>query len=565
MIALLRAFVWLRWRLLVGTLRGGSRRDALERLSRILAALVPALLLAGVVVTALALGGAALGTGWAIGARAIDPAPVLIAVRGVLFVVSILVLMGALSGPGQGALPASSRLLTLPVSTRHLHLAEALTGLLDPWIVYVIPALLLLPLGLLLAGRATSAAAALAGGLAFLGTLAALASAVSQLARWFLRDRRRAETFTLVFVLGISLAGALPALLGDRMEIELRRGHGAEPLDRRLQAGLPRWTRAIPSELYAATVARAAGGSPRRAALPAAALLLQAGLLFALSATAHRRGLASVESGTPRRAGTSASRAAPRLPFLSEPTSAVAWTQARTALRTVRGRLVVLASLPVIVIFGVLARRMPGEIPGGQALGNGDLLLGVGTIFGLYAMQAFTMNQFGTDRSGLTMQFLAPLSDRQLVFGKAVGCGLVFGLSCALSLLCSAAVAPGGSPLTWASVLLGAAATYALLCPVAAALSAMLPVASDLTKTGSGGNPHGLAMAAGTVLVLLLAAPAGAILLVVHHALGRPVLGLLLMAGWTAVAVSLAIPLLALAARVVGPRRENLGLVAGGR
>lgn len=567
MIGLLRAFAWLRWRLLLGTLRGGSRRDALERLSRILAVLVPAAILLGVAVTACGLGAAALGAGWAMGSRAVEPAPVLLAVRGLLFVVLTIVLMGALSGPGQGSLAVSSRLTMLPVSGRMLHLIEALTGLVDPWLIYVIPALLLLPLGLVVAGRDGAGAAALAGGLAFLAVMAGLASAVSQLARWFLRNRRRAETFTLVFVLGISLAGVLPALLGEKVEIELRRtaGAGGSRLRHGLTEGLPAWTRAVPSELYGAAIARATGERPRSALLPVCALMLEAGLLYALSAAAHRRGLASVESGAPRRAGTSAARAAWRFPFLSGAASAVAWTQARTALRTVRGRLVVLAPIPVLVIFGVLARRMPDGVPGGSALGHGYLLLGAGTMFGLYAMQAFTMNQFGTDRSGLTMQFLAPITDAQLVVGKAVGCGLVFGVSSALSLLCTAAVVPGGSPLAWLSVLLGGLATYALCCPVAAVLSAMLPVASDLTKTGTGGNPHGLAMAAGTLLVLLLAAPAGAIVLVVHHFLGRPVLGLLLMGAWTVLAIALAIPLLSLAARAVGPRRENLGLVAGGR
>ena len=86
----------------------------------------------------------------------------------------------------------------MPVSDRALHRVEALTALLDPWLIYVIPALLLLPLGLLLGGRGGAAFSALLAGLAFLLVLACLASAVAQLARWFLRNRRRAETFTLL-------------------------------------------------------------------------------------------------------------------------------------------------------------------------------------------------------------------------------------------------------------------------------------------------------------------------------------------------------------------------------
>jgi hypothetical protein len=72
-------------------------------------------------------------------------------------------------------------------------------------------------------------------------------------------------------------------------------------------------------------------------------------------------------------------------------------------------------------------------------------------------------------------------------------------------------------------------------------------------------------MAVGTVLVLVAAAPAAALVLVVQHALERPRLGLLLMAGWAALALALSVPLLTLAARAVAARRENLSLVAGGR
>ena len=163
------------------------------------------------------------------------------------------------------------------------------------------------------------------------------------------------------------------------------------------------------------------------------------------------------------------------------------------------------------------------------------------------------------------LQFLLPLPQGALVLGKAVGCGLVYGATLLLALICAVGIAPGGSPLDWATVLLGSGATYALLAPAAALLSAWLPVASDLGKTGSGGNPHGLAMAAGTLLVLLAAGPPAAILLVVHRGLERPLLGLALMVAWTGLAVALAIPLLRLAARAIGPRRENLALVAGSR
>ena len=45
MIRSLRAFMWLRWHLLVNGIRGGERRDTLERVSRTLAVMAPILLL----------------------------------------------------------------------------------------------------------------------------------------------------------------------------------------------------------------------------------------------------------------------------------------------------------------------------------------------------------------------------------------------------------------------------------------------------------------------------------------------------------------------------------------
>jgi hypothetical protein len=564
MIRFLRAFVWLRWRLLLGSLRGSSRRDALERFSRILAALVPALLLLGVIAAGLGLGGAALAAGWAVGSRAVDLLPVLIVVRGVLFVTLVVVALGALTGPAQGGLTGSTRLRTLPVSDRVLHRVDALTALLDPWLIYVVPALLLLPLGLVLGGRGGAAFCVLLAGLAFLCVLGCLASAVAQLARWFLRNRRRAETFTLLFVLGLSAVSLVPALIGDRVEKELRRaeGSGRRP---RLSRSLPRGTAALPSELYAGALRAGIRNGPAEAWLPLGALVLEAVVLYGISAGAHRRALATVESGAARGAVGSAAAAVRRLPFLGPAASAVALAQLRTALRTVRGRLVVLTPAPLVVVFGVLSRRIPEELPGGGAWGDGPLLLGAGAVFGLYALQAFTMNQFAADRSGLTLQFLVPLSPGALVLGKAVGCGLVYGATLLLALVCALGIAPGGSPLDWVAVLLGSAATYALLTPFGALLSAWLPVASDLGKTGSGGNPHGLAMAAGTVLVLLLAGPPAMIVLLVHRGMERPLLGLLLMAGWASVALAFAIPLLRMAARAIAPRRENLALVAGSR
>ena len=115
------------------------------------------------------------------------------------------------------------------------------------------------------------------------------------------------------------------------------------------------------------------------------------------------------------------------------------------------------------------------------------------------------------------------------------------------------------------NALLGGAATYMLICPVALWMSALFPVASDLSKTGAGGNPHPLPMIAGTICTVLFAAPAGIIVLAAELHFRSEIVAVPLMAVWLAVALVVAVPLINLAARTIGARRENLALVAQGR
>jgi hypothetical protein len=219
---------------------------------------------------------------------------------------------------------------------------------------------------------------------------------------------------------------------------------------------------------------------------------------------------------------------------------------------------------PLIAIIGLLSRRIPDEIPAGLLLGSqGHVLFGAGCVFSLYALLSFSMNSLAADRAGLTLQLLLPLRELDLVRGKTAGCAVLLAGAVANCLACALLVAPSGSsPAAWLAVLLATAATFLWLAPLAAFFSAVMPVASDLNKTGTGGNPHGLAFLIGTLLVMALSAPPGIALVFARE---RPGLALLLVALWTLLSAAVSLPLLALAARAVGPRRENLALVAQGR
>jgi hypothetical protein len=252
----------------------------------------------------------------------------------------------------------------------------------------------------------------------------------------------------------------------------------------------------------------------RRPAGASAALALLAGealVLFALSAAVHRRLIESVESRGRRTKAGAVVALTPALPSLSQATSAVAAAQPRTGLRSVRGRVIVLMPGPLLAIMTLAFRAIPDQAPWAAAAAQrGYLLLSAGALFSLYALQAFSMNLFASDRAGLTQQFLAPVSDLALARGKVTGVGLMLGFAVGLCAISSLVVAPSGPPALWLAALLGLLSAYLLLTPLMVWLSAMFPVASDLSKTGSGGNLHSVAMLAGTLLTALAAAPAPA-------------------------------------------------------
>ena len=95
--------------------------------------------------------------------------------------------------------------------------------------------------------------------------------------------------------------------------------------------------------------------------------------------------------------------------------------------------------------------------------------------------------------------------------------------------------------------------------------SALFPVASDLSKTGSGGNPHPFPMIVGTVCTAALATPPALIVLFAEYSLQSEIAAVPLMLVWFGIACLVGVPLVNLAARTIGMRRENLAMVAQGK
>jgi hypothetical protein len=246
------------------------------------------------------------------------------------------------------------------------------------------------------------------------------------------------------------------------------------------------------------------------------------------------------------------------VPGLSPAASAVAFTQLRLALRTPRGRASMLTPLMMPLFLGaVMARRGTLTIPGLEDE-RGLAIAAIGAFAAVLALLPIAMNQFAIDRAGFTRQMLSPISIRELLVGKAVGNALIAAIPAAFCFVVALAVFRATHPMLWVGLVFAAVATYALLAPVAAALSAIFPKAVDLNSIGNSSNAH---QAAGLLGVLSFAASAAVpvlLTLLAINFLHRTDLIALLLIGWAAVAIGLAYLLFIPVRRLVASRCETL-------
>jgi hypothetical protein len=111
----------------------------------------------------------------------------------------------AVISPAQSTLSRYTRLLLLPIPRRLLHLVEVVSSLGDPWVAVVGAGLTAFALGLLAGGRTIAMLGALVAGGLVVAVVVCAGSLVGFLVAWLMRDRRRGELLTLVFVMGFSL------------------------------------------------------------------------------------------------------------------------------------------------------------------------------------------------------------------------------------------------------------------------------------------------------------------------------------------------------------------------
>ena len=240
----------------------------------------------------------------------------------------------------------------------------------------------------------------------------------------------------------------------------------------------------------------------------------------------------------------------------------MAVAQVRLALRTPRGRATLLSPVVMVGIFSFLMRRHADGMEIGPFPVSGGLSLATfGSFVRLIAILPIAMNQFAVDKAGLTLALLSPLTDREYLFGKAVGNGLIAAGPAIVCILVSLAMFPGGPAPLWIAIPLGLLATYLLVAPVAAVLSAVFPRIVDLNSIGRGSNAHGVAGLLGLITFLAAALPSVLLTLVTSKWLERPALVPVLLLAWCVVAYAIGRALFVPARSVFARRRENLALI----
>lgn len=558
--SLIATFVWLRWRLLINSLRGGRRQDVMDRLSRVASLLAPILLMGFFGLAAMVLAGLGFAAGILVAGEGADAGTVravLLAVRLMLFVVTAVLVMLPLGRSLQGGFPGTERLLLLPIPRGLLHFIDVAAGLFDPWLAFLLPGLLALVLGVLVSGRAVSAAILLAAGLALLATLACLSGLATFFMQWVLRDRRRGEAAALIFTVLIIAVSMIPSFL-------MRKTGTGREVHIALPSGV--WGTFLPSELFARVLRAGVEGRAGMAALGVGALLAEGAALFWISSRVHARLLTTTAASTRGGKGIGLLRERTGPGWVPPAAAAVARAQVTTALRTLRGRMAVFLNAPLLLALGFMMHHISGVLEGHNPVGfvvDGPSLFGMGVMLSLLSLQPILMNQFASDRSGLTLQLLSPVSERDLLMGKAWGGLRLIAMSNGLCLAAAWVASPSAAPLLWLCAAAAGAATIFLAAPVAAFFSVLFPRRADLTKMGSAGNAHPMSALLGTLVVMVAAVP-GSALLLAGSWLGMPALAAAAALVWMALCGMTGWATVCVLAPVLQARRENLLLVAAG-
>ncbi|MDQ3068866.1 MAG: hypothetical protein M3R55_03950 [Acidobacteriota bacterium] len=563
----LRAWAWVRWRTIMNAIERSERVDRVQRLSRALEALGPVLVAVMMIPSALmamTLGAAA---GFGLGSGAAWGVPLMHAMRIVLFLVVALTVLGPVLLPSGRGLASLPRLLLLPVPHRTLYTGEMLGGFAEPWILLGALMAVMVPAGALAAGHLTLAAVSLAGAAALVTALIALGAFFGALLHMLMRDRRRGEwILVLVFTL-IPLLALLPSTIAgdpgtrrDRREREAELEARMEQMFERPASGL---LAALPSELFIASGARAAGRDAGHVALPLAGLVLMAAGATAGGWAIWKRTIdrGGISRGRARSRGESTARS----PWMRSVTLGLAFTFLQHVLRTARGRITVLPSIVITVVFGTLIAVRGGVTFGAIPLRHGFAVALFGVVMAFMSSVQLWMNQFAIDKAGLTMLCLQPLSSARIVRGKMAGAAMLMGVMAGIPMAGGLLIGAPVPAAYWILLLVSAVAGFLVIAPLAALLSIYFGKSVDLTSIGQRSNAHAAAGLLGGLLIFAAAGPGVGAGLLGARVLDSQMAIVALAAGWLLIALLLHWVFTRVAIGAFERRRETLVAVASGK
>jgi hypothetical protein len=558
MVRIFGAFVWLRWRVFINALERTTARDTLERFSVATEKLGPIITLVLLIPSAIGLFLVGITGGFGLG----EPSwriPVAL-VRYFLLFATVLTIFGPIVLPSRDA-GNVVRFLLLPIPRLTLYIAQMAGAFADPWILLTTPVIVGVPIGAAIGGHPIIAAFTLAAGLALLLLVVGLTSLTSTVIHLLLRNRRRGDLVMLFVVLVLPLIGLLPAMLGsdrafharDRRQAHQARNDSPSLVQRAAHGAF----RLSPSELHHSVGVESAV-NPRAALLPLAGLAAVAFMVQLVGFVAFTRMLDMPVSLGTRRGSALGGLWGRRIPGLSASASAVAFTQIRLAMRTPRGRSILAGPLLIFIAFSVMIYRSGGISFPGLPIDSGLSLATFGCFVCLFSILPLAMNQFAIDKAGFTRYMLSPLTIHELLQGKAVGNALIAGGPAVCCFVVPAFVFRGGSLAMWLALLFSVIATYTLVAPAAAALSAIFPRTVDLNSIGHASNAHQGAALLGLLSFVGGAAPCAVLVIVATRLFDRPSLAPVFVLAWCAVAFVIAHLVFGPVRRLVASRCEAL-------
>ncbi|HVH57894.1 MAG TPA: hypothetical protein VM791_16635 [Vicinamibacterales bacterium] len=557
MFRILRAFAWLRWRMLVNSLEKTGSRDTFERFSIAIEKLGPLLAAVLLIPSALFLAAVGVSAGYLL-ATGGSPVP-FTAARYLLLPVPLLAIVGPLFLPA-GDRTNPVRMLLLPIPRGTLYVAQASAAFGDPWHILLVPLVGCIPLGLLAAGALLPALICLAMGVLLVATVIGLSALATSVLHLVVRDRRRGELAALIFIVVVPVLAMLPGLL--HTDKDSARGRRRDRVFPPWVAELGATARSVyPTEMFVRGTQASAAGDLQKPAASLAGLALMAAIAHGFGLIAFTRVLAAPGTTGSRRSAPMRAAWGARLPGLSMGASAVALAQLRLAMRTPRGRSILLSPLAVFAMFGIMMYRSGDMNFGPFKFGSGLGLAAFGSFVCLMAILPMAMNQFAVDRAGLTMTLLSPLRDEELLAGKAAGNAMIITPPALFCIVGSALLFPGGTMGMWLALVLGLVSVYLVVAPIAAMCSAAFPRAVDLNSIGRGSNAHGAAGLIGMISFVAAGAPPLLLTMLATRFLDRPQFMLLLLAGWCLISYVIGRLLFIPARRLFAARRENLAMI----